>query len=197
MSQHRSSCLASVPLFCLFSASFYHTAEMKRDKSGCATRKLETTCHIRQMWLRFTGSVTSSGWLYYPDHEVLAYFQSQADTWVSNYVRNYTNGVRFLYISVGNEMQPSDPYAMCLLPAMQKIERAVSDLGIKVSTAIDTSGFSGFPPSSGSFTPDFRIFLTPVIEFSGIRKSHLLVNLYTYFGYVNNMRAVSLEYALQ
>nr|VDD10616.1 unnamed protein product [Brassica rapa] len=97
--------------------------------------------------------------LYDPDHEVLAalqgsnielildvpnsylariyYFQSQADTWVSNYVRNYTKGVKFRYISVGNEVQPLEQNAIFLLSAMQKIERAVSNLGIKVSTTID------------------------------------------------------------
>ncbi|KAJ4905058.1 hypothetical protein Rs2_19009 [Raphanus sativus] len=48
----------------------------------------------------------------------------------------------------------------------------------------------------GSFKPDFRIFLTPVIEFLVSKKSPLLVNMYTYFIYVNNMGAVSLEYAL-
>ncbi|RID65078.1 hypothetical protein BRARA_D00298 [Brassica rapa] len=121
-------------------------------------------------------------WLYDPDQEVLtalngsnlellldvpnsdiqriASNQSEADTWVRKNVRNYTKGVRFRYISVGNEMQPSDLDAMFLLQAMQNIERAVSDLGVKVS-----NGFSGFPPSSGSFTPDSRIFFTPVIDF--------------------------------
>ncbi|CAN7013795.1 unnamed protein product [Brassica oleracea var. botrytis] len=55
---------------------------------------------------------------------------------------------------------------MFLLPAMQNIERAVSDLGVKVSTATDTNGFSRFPPSSGSFTPDFQIFfIDPVLSF--------------------------------
>ncbi|CAN7132346.1 unnamed protein product [Brassica rapa subsp. narinosa] len=115
--------------------------------------------------------------LYDPDHEVLAalqgsnielildvpnsylariyYFQSQADTWVSNYVRNYTKGIKFRYISVGNEafVSPLEQNAIFLLPGMQRIERAVSDLGIKVSTTIDTSGFSGFSPFNGSFTP--------------------------------------------
>ncbi|CAN6829252.1 unnamed protein product [Brassica oleracea] len=55
---------------------------------------------------------------------------------------------------------------------------------------------SGFPPSSGSFSPNFRIFIAPVINFLVSKKSPLLVNIYTYFTYVNNMRDVRLEYAL-
>ncbi|KAF3554995.1 hypothetical protein F2Q69_00014908 [Brassica cretica] len=86
---------------------------------------------------------------------------------------------------------------MFLLPAMQNIERAVSDLGVKVSTATDTNGFSRFPPSSGSFTPDFRIFfIDPVLSFLVSKKSPPAREYLTYFTYVNNMRDLSLEYAL-
>ena len=120
----------------------------------------------------------------------------EADTWVRNNVRNYTEGVKFRYISVGNEVQPSDPAAMFVLPAMQNIENAVSDLGIKVSTTIDTRGFNGYPPSGGIFTSNFRIFIDPVLSFLVSKKSPLLVNIDTYFIYANNMRDVSLEYAL-
>lgn len=175
--------------------------EIKLRKSECATGKLETTCHVPQMWLRFTGSVNGSNFellLDVPNSDLqrIASNQSEADTWIRNNVRNYTKGVRFRYISVGNEVQPSDPNAMFLLPAMQNIERAASDLGIKVSTAIDTRSLSVFPPSSGSFTPNFRIFIAPVIDFLVIKKSPLPVNIDTYFIYANNMRDVSLEYAL-
>ncbi|CAH8363355.1 unnamed protein product [Eruca vesicaria subsp. sativa] len=84
-------------------------------------------------------------------HGLVASNQSEADTWV----RNYANGMKFRYMSVGNEVEPPDTAAIFVLPAMQNIKRAVSDLGIKVSTAIDTRGLSGFPPSTGSFTSDF------------------------------------------
>ncbi|CAH2063864.1 unnamed protein product [Thlaspi arvense] len=129
------------------------------------------------------------------DLERVAGSQGGADAWVRDNVRNYNN-VRFRYISVGNEVQPSDPRSRLVLPAMQNIERAVSGLGIKVSTAIDTRGISGFPPSSGTFTPEFRNFIAPVIAFLVSKQSPLLVNIYPYFSYINNMRDIRLEYAL-
>ncbi|EOA24348.1 hypothetical protein CARUB_v10017587mg [Capsella rubella] len=130
-----------------------------------------------------------------PDLPKVGSSQAEADTWVRNNVRNYNN-VRFRYISVGNEVQPSDPAARFVLPAMQNIDRAVSGLGIKVSTSVDTRGISGFPPSSGTFTPEFRNFIAPVIGFLVSKQSPLLVNLYTYFSHKDNMRDIRLDYAL-
>ncbi|CAA7060572.1 unnamed protein product [Microthlaspi erraticum] len=130
------------------------------------------------------------------DLERVASSQAAADAWAQNNVRNYANNVRFRYISVGNEVQPSDPQARFVLPAMQNIERAVSSLGIKVSTAIDTRGISGFPPSSGRFTPEFRNFIAPVITFLASKQSPLLVNIYPYFAHINNMKEIPLAYAL-
>ncbi|VVB05978.1 unnamed protein product [Arabis nemorensis] len=131
-----------------------------------------------------------------PDLQRVASSQAEADRWVNNNVRNYSNGVKFRYISVGNVVQPSDQAARFVFPAMQNIERAVSGLGIKVSTAIDTRGLTGFPPSQGTFTPEFRNFIAPVVGFLAKKQSPLLVNMYPYFTYIDNMRDLRLEYAL-
>ncbi|KFK34960.1 hypothetical protein AALP_AA5G216300 [Arabis alpina] len=132
-----------------------------------------------------------------PDLQRVASSQGEADRWVNDNVRSYANsGVRFRYIAVGNEVQPSDPTSRFVLPAMQNIERAVSNLGIKVSTAIDTRGMSGFPPSQGTFTPEFRNFIAPIVGFLASKQSPLLVNIYPYFSYIGNMRDIRLEYAL-
>ncbi|CAG7905454.1 unnamed protein product, partial [Brassica rapa] len=184
ISHHRTNCLTSVPLLLLIFrfllASFLDT---EAGQIGVCYGKIGNNLpHPVDVVAFYRQRNIHLMWLYDPDQEVLtalngsnlellldvpnsdiqriASNQSEADTRVRNNVRNYTKGVRFRYISVGNEMQPSDLDAMFLLQAMQNIERAVSDLGVKVS-----NGFSGFPPSSGSFTPDSRIFFTPVIDF--------------------------------
>ncbi|KAF8104311.1 hypothetical protein N665_0175s0037 [Sinapis alba] len=220
MSHHRSSCLASAPLLLLILSfllsSFLDTAA---GQIGVCYGRIGNNLPRSEDVVAFYGQRHIKLMrLYNPDQEVLtalkgsniellldvpnsdiqriASNQSEADTWVSNNVRNYANSVKFRYISVDNEVQPSDPEGIFLLAAMQNIELAVSDLGIKVSTAIDTRGLSGYPPSSGSFTPNFRVFIAPVIDFLVSKKSPLLVNIDTYFSYVKNMRDISLEYAL-
>ncbi|CAG7902875.1 hypothetical protein IGI04_027541 [Brassica rapa subsp. trilocularis] len=219
MSSDQSRFLASLPLLLLLlsflMASFFHTAaaqigvcygrignNLPRPADAVA---LYRNRNIRRMRLYDPNQEVLSALrgsnidllldVPNPDLQRIASSQAEADTWVRNNVRNF-NGVRFRYISVGNEVQPSDPTSRFVLPAMQNIDRAVSGLGIKVSTAIDTRGISGFPPSSGTFTPEFRNFIAPVIAFLVSKQSPLLVNVYPYFSYINNMRDIRLDYAL-
>lgn len=133
-----------------------------------------------------------------PDLERIASSQTEADTWVRDNVKSYA-GVRFRYITVGNEVKPSEPAGRFLFQAMQNIEKAVSEagLGIKVSTAIDTGATQDtYPPSNGRFTDEYRSFLEPVIGFLVSKQSPLLVNLYPYFSYTGDMTNIPLEYAL-
>ncbi|KAG2325600.1 hypothetical protein Bca52824_008328 [Brassica carinata] len=220
MSHHRSSCLASIPLLLIILsfllASFFDRAAGQIGVCyGRIGNNLPRPADVVAFYQQRNIQLVR---LYNPDQEVLtaldgsnfelildvpnsdiqriANDSTEAGIWVANNVRNYIKGVRFRYISVGNEVQPSDTAASFVLPAMRNIERAVSDLGIKVSTTIDTRGISGFPPSRGLFTPNFRIFIDPVLSFLVSKKSPLLVNIYTYFTYINYIRDVSLEYAL-
>uniref|UniRef100_M4DDS4 glucan endo-1,3-beta-D-glucosidase n=1 Tax=Brassica campestris TaxID=3711 RepID=M4DDS4_BRACM len=212
MSHNRASCLASIPLLLLILsfllASFFDTAA--GQIGVCYGRIGNNLPHPADVVAFYGQRNIRHMRLYDPDQEVLTALRGsnfellldvpnsdlqriatdylEADTWVRNNVRNYTEGVKFRYISVGNEVHPSDPAAMFVLPAMQNIENAVSDLGIKVSTTIDTRGFNGYPPSGGIFTSNFRIFIDPVLSFLVSKKSPLLVNIDTYFIYANNMR---------
>ncbi|XP_039069952.1 glucan endo-1,3-beta-glucosidase, basic isoform-like [Hibiscus syriacus] len=140
--------------------------------------------------------------LYVPNVDLgyVAASQTNADQWVQDNVKRYST-VSFRYIAVGNEVRPSDSFAQFLFPAMQNIRNAIDGQGlgdqIKVSTATFFAALqASFPPSAGSFHPDYQQLLGPVVGFLRDKQAPLLVNTYTYFSHVGNPGDVPPDYAL-
>ncbi|CAN6829249.1 unnamed protein product [Brassica oleracea] len=132
------------------------------------------------------------------DLQRMADSQTEASTWVRDNVQKY-NDVRFKYISVGNEVMPRGPggAGTVLFQAMQNIDKALSEAGLSIP--VSTTTFMGaftdtYPPSRGRISDEYLNFLQPVIDSLVSKRSPLLVNIYTYFGYKNG--DVSLEFAL-
>ncbi|KAL0725502.1 hypothetical protein Bca4012_040101 [Brassica carinata] len=138
-----------------------------------------------------------------PNHKIdgIANNPMDATKWVRDNVQSYKD-VKFKYISVGNELKPRDLVGKetILIQAMQNIDKALSDArlsNIKVSTTTYMGAFTGtYPPSNGTFNATYLNFLQRAIDFLAEKQSPLLVNIYTYFGYIENPKNIHLEYAL-
>lgn len=139
-----------------------------------------------------------------PDLQGLASSQANANNWVQNNVRNYGN-VNIKYIAVGNEVSPvrseTSRYVSFVLPALRNIFNAISAAGlanrIKVTTAVETGLVTNsYPPSRGEFRGDVRGYIGPIIQFLQSNGSPLLVNIYTFFAYLDNPRDIPIDYAL-
>ncbi|CAL1410224.1 unnamed protein product [Linum trigynum] len=132
--------------------------------------------------------------------------QGAADAWVRDNVVGYAAaGVRFRYITVGNEVDPADGrFAPFLFGAIQNIQTALNDVGlgdrVKASTAFkfDVMG-NAFPPSDGSFNQQYRSLLDSILPFLRNNNSPMMLNLYPFFSYRdnpgNNPGQIRLDYA--
>ncbi|XP_022154360.1 glucan endo-1,3-beta-glucosidase-like isoform X2 [Momordica charantia] len=126
---------------------------------------------------------------------------SSAANWVQMNIQAFVPHVKFRYITVGNEVQPSDSFAGYVLPAMRNIYSAISAANLqdqmKISTVISTALLgTSHPPSAGSFGSDAREFIEPIVSFLAKKGSPLLANLYTYYSYIGLSRQMNLDYAL-
>lgn len=131
--------------------------------------------------------------------QVMAATLDNANAWVQDNILSFPD-VKFKYIVVGNEIKTNQEATRFLGPAMQNIQTAISAVGlggqIKVSTAFDTGILAqSFPPSRGSFQPDYLPILNPTIRFLIDNNSPLLVKLYPYFSYVTTPN-MELDYAI-
>ncbi|CAN1276612.1 Glucan endo-1,3-beta-glucosidase, basic isoform [Linum perenne] len=134
--------------------------------------------------------------------QFVAASQANANSWVRTNVVNYANNVQFRYIAVGNEVQPRDNrYAPFLVRAIRNIQTAINSakLGsrIKVSTAFDY-GIMGksSPPSQGSFKAEYKNLLDPILRHLAANRSPMLLNMYPFFSYRDNMGQIRRDYAL-
>ncbi|KAL1533710.1 glucan endo-1,3-beta-glucosidase, acidic-like [Salvia divinorum] len=130
----------------------------------------------------------------------LADCQCHADDWVKANILSYPD-VKFRYIAVGNEVSPSSKYAPFVLPAMKHIYNALSALcignKISVSTSIKTDLLgNSTPPKDGVFLSNVTWYIRPIVEFLSDTRTPLLVNVYPYFAYMNDMENISPSFAL-
>ncbi|KAI7728452.1 hypothetical protein M8C21_000157 [Ambrosia artemisiifolia] len=134
------------------------------------------------------------------DLQYVAASRDNSFDWVWKNIMSYPD-VKFRYISVGNEVKPSDgTLAPLVYSALTNIHEVVVFYGlknqIKVSTSIDTTLIgANYPPSQGAFRDEYRAYIDPIIAFLVANNAPLLVNVYPYFSYVDNPVDISLAYA--
>lgn len=106
------------------------------------------------------------------------------------------------YLAVGNEILLKDTfYSPFVVPAINNLHQALQTLDlaekIKLSSPHAASVLSNsYPPSAGSFDPNLKSLIIPLLQYLADTNSPLMVNLYPFFSYVNDPEHVSLDYAL-
>ncbi|CAI9092924.1 OLC1v1028292C1 [Oldenlandia corymbosa var. corymbosa] len=127
---------------------------------------------------------------------------STSINWLQSNIFSQVSPTQVRYLAVGNEVLLKDTfYSQYLVPAIRKLHLALQTLGladkIKLSSAHAASVLSiSYPPSSGLFDPNLLSVMTPLLQFLSETGAPLMVNVYPFFSYINNMRYVSLDYAL-
>lgn len=127
---------------------------------------------------------------------------STALLWLESSIFMHVAPSQVRYLAVGNEVLLKDPfYSPFLVPAILNLYQALQTLGlsdtIKLSSPHAASILSNsYPPSAGSFDPNLRPVLIPLLQFLHESRSPLMVNVYPFFSYINNRRYVTLDYAL-
>jgi hypothetical protein len=128
-----------------------------------------------------------------------------ADQWILANVVAYLPGTNITVILVGNELLTDYTLTAVwtqLVPAMQNLHASLVNRGlsstIKISTACEMNILSwSSPPSNGSFRADIAVpVITPMLQFLNDTGSYLYVNVYPYFGWVDDSGYITLDYAL-
>ncbi|KAK4339126.1 hypothetical protein RND71_040588 [Anisodus tanguticus] len=129
---------------------------------------------------------------------------SNANSWVQDNIRSHFPDVKFKYIAVGNEVDPSTntgQYARFVGPAMENVYNALATAGLQDQIKVSTATYSGlltntYPPKDSIFREEYKNFINPIIGFLARNNLPLLANIYPYFGHTDNTNDVPLSYAL-
>ncbi|GMH01604.1 hypothetical protein Nepgr_003443 [Nepenthes gracilis] len=122
--------------------------------------------------------------------------------WLQNNVLSHISPTQIQYIAVGNEVFLKDPYyTPFVVPAINNLHQALQGLNlaetIKLSTPHAACVLSNsFPPSAGDFSPNVQSAMIPLLQFLKDTNSPMMINVYPYFSYINNVNDIPLDYAL-
>ncbi|XP_049386048.1 glucan endo-1,3-beta-glucosidase A-like [Solanum stenotomum] len=129
---------------------------------------------------------------------------SSANGWVhDNIISNFPD-VKFKYIAIGNEIDPSTntgQYTQFVGPTMENVYNALTSAGLQDQIKVSTATYSAlltstYPPSASIFCEEYKSFIIPIIEFLARSNLPLFANIYPYFGHIDNTNDVPLSYAL-
>ncbi|PHU29627.1 Glucan endo-1,3-beta-glucosidase, acidic isoform GI9 [Capsicum chinense] len=89
---------------------------------------------------------------------------SNANRWVQDNIRSHFLDVKFKYIAVGNEADPSTntgQYERFVVPAMENIYNALSAVGLQNQIKVSTATYSGllantYPPKDSIFREEYK-----------------------------------------
>lgn len=132
------------------------------------------------------------------DLERLAADQSFANKWVQDNILAYIDGVKFRYITAGNEVIPG-PYAQYVLGAMQNLKNALdaAKVNIPVSTVVALTVLgSSYPPSNATFSNESLDTMSKIVAFLSQNQYPMFANVYPCFAYFQDPKIISEEYAL-
>uniref|UniRef100_A0A0D6QW33 glucan endo-1,3-beta-D-glucosidase n=1 Tax=Araucaria cunninghamii TaxID=56994 RepID=A0A0D6QW33_ARACU len=128
---------------------------------------------------------------------------SNAYAWVKQNVAAYVPATQIAAVAVGNEVfVGAKNVTSYLVPAMNNIYKALVFYKlqgtVKVSSPLALSALqTSYPPSSGAFRSELTgSVMRPMLDFLNQTGSYLMVNVYPYFAYKDNVAVISLDYAL-
>ncbi|KAK1426365.1 hypothetical protein QVD17_15036 [Tagetes erecta] len=136
--------------------------------------------------------------------------QHLADQWVYEHVLAHYPGTKIRFVLVGNEVftsinTPEDmQLARDVLPAIRRIKNTIKAQGIrniKIGTPLAMDMMeTTFPPSNGSFKPEIRELMVPLLRYLNGTRSYFFVDVYPYVTWfesqVWNQTAINLGFAL-